>query len=375
MTSRRTVGVEEELLLVDATTGRARALAREVLARAARDGDTDRGHATDAEPSGGIEGELQQEQIETQTPPVRDLGTLGAELRRWRRRAAAAAEPLGCGIAAVGLSPLPVDPHPATTERYQRMARKFGLTSEEQLTCGCHVHVSVSDVEEGVAVLDRLRVWLPVLLAMSAGSPFWDGRETGYASYRSQCQLRWPSGGPVDLFGSAAAYRRVVDAMLASGVLLDAGMLYFDARLSTDYPTVEIRVADVCLDADDAVLVAALCRALVDTAAASWRAGDPAPDASTSLVRLASWQAARFGVDGDLLDPRTGTPRPAQEVLRVVLDHVGASLERNGDLPRVDEGFARVRSRGTGATRMREVMARTGRLEDVVAEAVLLTMG
>ncbi len=375
MTIMRSVGVEEELLLVDASSGRARALAGEVLARAERDGSTGAGAASADEVTGGIEGELQQEQVETQTSPVTDLSLLGRELRRWRARAAAAAAPLGCHIAAVGLSPLPVHPHPATSERYQRMAGQFGLTAQEQLTCGCHVHVSVSDDEEGVAVLDRIRVWLPVLLAVSANSPFSDGLDTGYASYRSQGQLRWPSAGPVDLFGSAAAYHQVVDAMVASRVLLDDGMVYFDARLSTAFPTVEIRAADVCLDPDDAVIVAALCRALVDTEARAWRSGDPAPQVPTSILRLASWQAARHGLDGRLLDPHTGRPRVGPEVLRQLVDHVRWSLERHGDVERVDDGVDRLLAWGTGATRLRRELDRTGRLEDVVAQAARLTVG
>ena len=125
---------------------------------------------------------------------------------------------------------------------------------------------------EGVAVLDRIRGWLPCLLALSANSPFWQGHDSGYASFRSQVWGRWPSAGPTGLFGSAETYHATTRAMIASRTILDLGMVYFDARLSAQHPTVEVRVADVCLDADDAVLMAGLVRALVDTAARSWRA-------------------------------------------------------------------------------------------------------
>jgi glutamate---cysteine ligase / carboxylate-amine ligase len=148
------------------------------------------------------------------------------------------------------------------------MAERFGPTAQEVLTCGCHVHVSVESEEEGIAAVDRIRVWLPVILAISANSPFYDGRDTGYASYRSQLWMRWPSAGPTDAFGTPEAYHELVRSMVESGVLLDDGMIYFDARLSQRYPTVEIRVADVCVDLEDTLVIAALCRALVETAAA-----------------------------------------------------------------------------------------------------------
>ena len=189
--------------------------------------------------------------------------------------------------------------------RYEAMAVRFGLTAHEHLTCGCHVHVSVDSEAEAVGVLDRIRIWIPILLAISANSPFWQGSDTGYESYRSQVVRRWPSSGPTDVFGSVANYRDLVSGMISCGVLVDEGMVYFDARLSRSYPTVEIRVADVCLDARDAVLVAALCRGLVETAARAWAAAEPVPAVPTALLRLATWQAGRYGLHGRLLDPVT----------------------------------------------------------------------
>ncbi|WP_143665942.1 YbdK family carboxylate-amine ligase, partial [Streptomyces griseus] len=176
---------------------------------------------------------------------------------------------------------------------------------QEQLTCGCHVHVSVASDEEGVAVLDRMRRWLPVLLALSANSPYWQGRDSGYSSYRSQVWGRWPSAGPVDVHGSAEAYHDRVRSLVGTGALRDEGMIYFDARLSHRYPTVEVRIADVCLDPADTVLLATLVRGLVDTAAREWRAGEPPPDIDTSLLRVATWRAGRSGLEGRLVHPRT----------------------------------------------------------------------
>jgi carboxylate-amine ligase len=253
------------------------------------------------------------------------------------------------------------------------MVERFGITAAEHLVCGCHVHVSVASDEEAVGVIDRIRVWLPVLLAISANSPFWQGQDTGYASFRSQAMVRWPSAGPTEVFGSAAAYHRIVSGMVASRVLLDEDMVYFDARVSAHYPTVEIRVADVCSDARDAVLLAGLSRALVDTAAREWSQGQPCPAVPTTMLRLATWQAARAGVDGALLDPLTYRPRRAAEVLAGLVTHIRAALEANGDVALVEDRLHRVLSRGNGARRQRSVLEKTGRLVDVVADLAGVT--
>ncbi len=189
-----------------------------------------------------------------------------------------------------------VAPTIGSDKRHRWLAEEFGLTTQEQLTCGCHIHVEVESDEEGVAVIDRVRPWLATLLALSANSPFWQTVDSGYSSYRSRVWARWPSAGPVEVFGSAERYHERVRAMLDTGVLLDEGMVYFDVRLSHRYPTVEFRAADVCLEADDTVLLAILVRGLVDTAAREWRAGDGAAPVGGSELRLASWRAARSGL-------------------------------------------------------------------------------
>jgi carboxylate-amine ligase len=232
----------------------------------------------------------------------------------------------------------------------------------------------VASDDEGVAVLDRIRPWLAPLLALSANSPFWQGRDSKYASFRSQVWARWPSAGPAELFGSARAYHETVRAMTDCEVLLDSGMIYFDARLSQRYPTVEVRVADVCLHVDDAVLVAAVSRALVETAAREWRAGRPAEPIRTELLRLATWRAGRSGLDAELVDPRTLRPAPAGAVLDALLAHVRPALEDAGEQDAVRELRAELVRRGNGSRIQRAAYAQTGRLEGVVAEVVRRTV-
>jgi carboxylate-amine ligase len=363
----RTVGVEEELLLVELSTGRPRSVAGRVI-DALADAQPD-----DVGPDGGVEGELQRYMVETQSSARTALSEVEAELRDWRGTVAVAARESGAGAAAIATAPVPGEGLITPKPRYLRMAEQFGPTVQEVLTCGSHVHVGIASREEGVAVLDRIRAWLPVVLALSANSPFSDGRDTGYASYRSQLWARWPSAGPTDLFGTPEAYEETVRSMVESGVLLDDGMVYFDARLSHRYPTVEIRVADVCADLADTMVVAGVCRALVETAARSAQRSEPGLPMPTSVLRLATWRAAHDGLDGVLVDPFTSRPLPAGVVVRQLLDEIRPALEDVGDLARVEDGVERLLTDGSGATRQRRTYERTGRLVDVVAEAARVT--
>lgn len=364
----RTVGVEEEFLLVDAHHRPSPAATWALRVAAAR-GDTCGTELGE----GSLVHELQEQQLEAYTSPNVSMSMLEAELRAWRGKAASAAAEVGAQIVASATSPVAVKPRRVRSARYDKMAEQFGVVTDEQLTCGCHVHVSVTSSTEAVGVLDRIRVWLPALLALSANSPFWQGHDTGYASFRTQALGRWPATGPTDVFGDEASFRAFVDGLLASGVILDEGMIYFDARCSHRYPTVEIRVPDVCLDVRDAVLVAALCRALVETSAQEWAAGQPPPPVPTAQLRLATWQAARWGVSERLLDPMGSRPRPAADVIGTLLDHVLPELRRSDDHTLVFEGVDRIFSRGNGATRQRSVHARTGHLSDVVAALATAT--
>jgi len=358
----RSVGVEEELLLVDSATGQARAVAAAVM------------RAADEPSAEELEFELKQEQLETGTQPCVSLDDLGREVRRCRSLAAEAAARVGVQVAAVATSPMAVEPSVTLKNRYQQMTAEFGLTAQEQLTCGCHVHVQVSSDDEGVAVLDRIQPWLAPLIALSANSPFWQGQDSGYASFRYQAWGRWPSSGPTDQFGSAQAYHQATQAMVDTGTVLDQGMIYFDARLSAHYPTIEIRVADVCLHPDDAVLIAALVRALVETTARSWRQGEPPRPVRTELLRLAAWRVSRSGLDDQLVDPVTQRPAAARDVASQLLEHVTPALTDAGDLAAVRGLLDDLLNRGNGARFQRQAYRRAGQILDVVREAVVRTL-
>jgi carboxylate-amine ligase len=322
------------------------------------------------DPDTEVEHEFKLEQAEIASEPATDLAALAADLRSRRAEIIGSARERGVSVAALGTSPVAVRPTATPDDRYQRMHERFGLIAGDQLTCGAHVHVAITSRAEGIAAVDGVRPWLAVLLALSANSPFWAGDDTGYASYRAISWGRWPSAGPTERFGDEETYDRVVAELIASGAALDDGMIYFDARLSATYPTVEFRVADVGQDVADSVLLAALCRALVDTAVTA-----PATDPPIALLRAAAWRAARYGLSGELFDVAENRLRPAADLLDRLVDGITASLRRSGDEDVVRSGIARVLERGTGADLQRADLARHGRPSDVVAAAVERTAG
>src|SRR3954454_17562316 len=326
----RTVGVEEELLVVDASA-RPVPLGPDALDVASRrgEGENPREHdhadrEDDQQTAAHLVPELKAQQVELGTPVCGSLPEVDTELRFWRARAQSAAAATGAQVAALATSPIPVTPVPTEGDRYARMVEAFGLTARDVLTCGCHVHVSVADDDEGVAVLNRIRVWLPVLTAMTANSPFWQGQDTGYASFRSQVWSRWPSAGPTEAYAHAADYHRVVEDVLGTGTIRDSGMLYSHARLSAKWPTVEVRAADVALRVEDAVTLAGLVRGLVETAARAARAGRPVPEVRSELLRVAAWRAGRSGLAGELVHPETHRPAPAGDGLAALLSAAAA---------------------------------------------------
>jgi glutamate---cysteine ligase / carboxylate-amine ligase len=336
-----TLGVEEEFVLLDPSTGAA-VLAGPDLVR-----------MLDGEP--GVRPELMRFQVETATGVCTSLDEAGRELVRLRRLAAAAAAHLGCRLVASGAAPYRTPGLDAVTSqpRYRELARRYGPVAAQAGTCACHVHVGVPSRDLGVQVLARVRPWLAPLLAVTANSPIAGGHDTGWASWRHAIQSRWPTAVPPAVWPDAAAYDAAVLRLIARGAALDERSVYFLARLSPRYPTVEVRVADVCLDAGAAVLAAGLTRALVATALAEARRGTPAPAAPARQVAAALAAAARHGLAGAGIDPVTGQAVDAAALRSRLLDHVGPALRDHGDTQIITGLLRRLDDQGTGAGRQR----------------------
>lgn len=355
-----TFGMEEEFHLVDPQTFEltpspdlcAAALRREISPR--------------------IHAEIVTTQLETVSGICESLDELRAEVVAARREAAAAASLAGVVV-------LPTSTHPfggwqqqviTDAPRYRAIVDRWAGLAFQQDICGCHVHVGVPDLETAVAVMDRARPYLPVLLAMTGSSPFHDGVDTGYESYRTLWWGRWPNTGPPEYLGSAQRFGEVVAGMVASGAIGDRSHLYWDVRPSYHFPTLEFRLADVCTDVDDAVLHAALVRSLVRVLAARAERGEPCPQPRPELLRAARWRAARNGITGELFDPLLGTAVDARLAVHCLLAELEDDLRGRGEWTVVSELVARLFSRGTSAARQRQIWLRTGDRREVAVRMV-----
>lgn len=353
MRNATTLGVEEEYILLDADTGLPVPRAAQVRTAARDEPFLSRGE---------VDNELLQALVEVATPVCTSLGQVTGHLARFRGALAAATHETGCRLAATGAAPLAAPAEvPVTREkRYREMRVDAGQLVEEQLIAGMHVHVAVPDRSAGAAALCRLRPWLPVLIALGANSPYWQGGDTGHASWRTVVFGRWPVSGPPPFTADAAGYDRRVRALLATGVIPDRHQLYWHARLSEDYPTLEVRAADVQLDLDTAVALAGVVRALVVTALREARRGARPLEPPPGVLDAASWHAARHGLTGTLVHPRRGTPVPASDAVAALLHHLTPALTALGDAEQVVSGVHRILDAGTGAARQRAAFAAAG---------------
>lgn len=359
----RQVGIEDELLLVD-DCGRPVPAADVVVARlGAYVGTT------------AVVREFFQAQVELVTAPARRLDALGFRLTEARQAVAGVMSAQGGACVGVGLPVLGTGGGPVTAgDRFEQIRQTYAKVATDSLMCALQIHVEIESREEGVAVIDRARPWIPVLLALSANSPFWDGRDTGFASWRSQVWKLWPSTGPTELFGGVEAYDAYADRMLASGATLDRGLLNMDLRLSARHPTVELRVADSSTDTGVSLLIAGLTRALVSTVAREWRDGLEPAAWRVDELRAAAWRAARFGLEGDLVDPVTRELTTARQALGALATFVGEELEAAGDGPLVGRLLGDVLSTGSGAERQRRSLEVDGDLERVVRDLAQRTV-
>jgi glutamate---cysteine ligase / carboxylate-amine ligase len=358
--SPRTLGAEEEFHLVDLKTRRLTARAPELL------GELDENYVA----------ELQRCVVETNTLVVDSLEGLRDEIVRHRKVLVETATELGIGIVAAGAVPLsvPAEMRVTRTPRYRQMLADYQLLAREQLICGTQIHVGIDDRDAAVAVAYRVAAYLPTLLALSASSPFAsDGSDTGYSSMRTLIWQRWPTTGLAAPVQSAEEYDKLVADLVASGVISDARMVYFDVRPANFVPTLELRVCDSCPSVDTVLLIAGIFRALVERELEAAEKGIPATVLSPAVGRAALWRAARSGLEGELVDVRGPVSRPASEVVRGLVDALRPQLEHNGDWDTVSELSRQALILGTSSARQRRALRGRGRLTDVVDQLIVET--
>jgi len=338
-------GIEEEYFLADAATRGTPA------ADAAR-----RFHVMAGDRLPGVGREVLQAQIEVQTEPGTDLVAARDRLRFCRQTLGALGRELGLLVFSSGTHPRLCWPEQELSEgdRYTRMVAEYGILAARNMVCALHVHVEVARPDERAALMGRLVPYLPVLLALSASSPFWEGRHTGLASYRMAAYREWPRSGLPARFDDDADYTRFLRIMTGSGAIPDASFLWWAVRPARAFPTLELRVCDACPDVDDAVAITALYRCLV-------RLLERRPEiharlSGTSLAVAAEnfWRAQQGGVGARLIDEQAGALTPLAAHADTLLQAVAEDADALG-CAGVLAGVRDIVARGTGADRQREV--------------------
>ena len=355
-----TIGVEEEYQLVDATT-------RELKPRGSR---VLRALPDDVE--GQASNELFLSQIEIGTPVCATLAEVREQLTHLRHSVSEAAREQNCLLLATSTHPFSCADEQIVTpkSRYIDMAQNYQQLAREHLICGCHVHIGIANRELAIEVMNRARGWLSPLVALAANSPFWQGDDTGYASFRTEVWRRWPMAGSPQTFASRAEYDALVRVLVETQSISDESEIYWDIRPADRFETLEFRATDVGLTLDDAVLIAGLTRALAQTcydAALLDRERDAVFNAPRGeILRAAEWRAARYGLEGRLIDVHRGEEVSAHELVAELLSFAREALETAGDWGEIAQLTQRVLLGGNGAMRQRKAFAKNENLHDVV---------
>lgn len=305
--------------------------------------------------AGAVTKEFLTSQIEFATSPVATIAQAGEQLRSFRRALSAFAQQHGGVVIGAG-TPFGTGPAASVSpsERYDALARWLGHIVDGHHVTGLHVHVEVPDDEARVRALNAVRPWMPVLLALSANSPYADGHDTGHHSWRSIIMRRFPLAGCPPHFPDMDAYRTAIAHLVTQRVIPDVASVSWALRISDSYPTVELRLFDAQLTVDDALLLAALSRALVASAPVDTRPQD------ADTVQFSMWAAGREGLDATVVRPDTGEFIRARDAVELLLQSLAPVLDESGDLLFVREHLARILRTGTGAERQRAAFAADG---------------
>ena len=336
-----TIGIEEEYLLVDLDSRDLCADPPEALMQACRDLLGER-----VTPNSCAARSRSARRSATRSPTRR------RELALYRTTIAAEAKRHGIGLVAASTHPFAEWSQQITTskERYTTLARDLRTVVQRQLICGMHVHVGVADEDVRIDLHAQLVYFLPHFLALSTSSPFWRGRSTGLKSYRTAISVELPRAGLPQTFSSAAEYRRMVDLLVKTKRIEDASKIWWDLRPSHKFPTLEMRITDVCTRLDDGVAIAALYQSTAEMLLSLKRRNQRWRHYMNALVAENRWTAQRHGANADLIDFGRGEAVPLRDLIEELIGLVGEEADALGCRAEVEHARAIVES-GTSADR------------------------
>ena len=357
-----TIGIEEELMLLDPETLDLAHGIEEILA------------AVPPEAEGQVKPELFQSVLEIATRPCADLAEARGQLFELRAMVAGLAADHGMLLGAAGTHPFARCDQQRIVERprYLELAAELGFIARHELIFGTHVHVGIDSADKAIYVADGIRRYLPLMLALSANSPFWEGEQTGMHSSRTPVFRAFPRVGVPPHYGTWEIFSGRVEQMMRSGGIEDYTYLWWDVRPHPNLGTVETRIFDQANLLEDTVAFAALTQSLAHRLAHTYEDGEPLFEVFWELVDDNKVRAALYGMDGQLLDLSRGKHVPASELATRVLEELrpnAAALGCGAELERI----ALIVAEGTGSTRQLALAEQlNGDLRALVREAVVI---
>jgi carboxylate-amine ligase len=351
-----TIGVEEEYQIIDPQTRELRSYITEILAE---------GQMLLREQ---VKPELHQSIVEIGTNVCHTPAEVRAELIRLRRTIMELSDKNGLKIAAAGTHPFSswVTQEITPLERYLGVQQDMQDLAKQLLIFGTHVHIGIEDREFMIDAMNVIRYLLPHLLCLSTSSPFWMGRQTGLKSYRTIIFRHFPRSGIPRVFQSWADYTYLLDTLVQTHSIPDSTKIWWDVRPNGRYPTLEIRICDVCTRVDEAVCIAAILQAIVAKLWKLRRDNMTFRVYPSDLIEENKWRAVRYGLDGKLIDFGKQSEAPAREMVRELIEwFIGDIADELGSRREIEYALT-ILENGSSADRQLAVYERTQDLKAVV---------
>ena len=363
MAHRFTIGVEEEFQIIDPETLELRSHVVQLISSAAARGVGDL-----------MKQEMHQSIVETGTKICENVSELRLEMHRTRSELVLAAESTGLRVAAAGTHPFSswIDQVISPGERYQNIVEEMGQLARSLLIFGMHIHIAMPDKQTTIDMMNMVRYFLPHLLALSTSSPFWMGRNTGLKSFRTTVFRRFPRTGIPEVFESWSEYENFINLLVKLNCIDTGKKIWWDVRPHPAYGTLEFRMFDTATRVEEAVAIAALTQAIVVklhrlyTHNQSWRIYRRA------LIEENKWRAARYGIEGKLIDFGREAEVPMRELMLELMEFIDDVVDDLGSRSSV-EYIHTILNEGTSAERQLRVYQQTGDLKEVVRHLVMET--
>ncbi len=350
-----TLGIEEEYMVIDPVTRELKSHDQEIVEVAAK------------EYRDQVKAEMHQAVVEVGTAICRDVNEAMVEIKKLRRYVSEVAGSLNLKIGASGTHPFShwstqlITPNP----RYDAIVNEMQEAARSNLIFGLHVHVGISDKDMAIHIMNTVRYFLPHVFALSSNSPFWEGRNTGFQSFRTKVFDKFPRTGIPDEFSSWDSYKNYINLLIKTNCIDNAKKIWWDVRVHPFFDTIEFRICDVPMRVEETIAITAIFQALVLKLYKLRLQNMSYIVYSRALINENKWRASRYGLDGRMIDFGKQQEVDTRSLIRELLEFIDDVVDELGS--RKALGYVhRIMEEGTGADRQLAVYQQTGSLEKVV---------